>query len=497
LTVTDEGGLRSKDQVTVVVIWSNDPPTANAGENQDVLVGDVVQLDGLSSTDPDDGIETYTWLQVEVTEPTVTLHDNQTGKAYFTAPALEEGQDELDLVFQLRVVDHQGAAASAITHVKVNGPESGPAADAGPGQMAAYGANVALDGSGSSDPDGEIVTWHWEQIEGDPVTLLNAATATAGFTAPAKDPDEDFKILNFILTVTDDDGLTDVDTVLVNVCDDPNAGTPPVADAGPDQTATVGEDVTLDGGNSYDPDTLSNMTITLNDFTFQITEGLDDDPGVPGNLVGVQSAVEANSPMTFTSNNLINTDGNFTVFLFDWQSETLETIATSDNWWGTTLDEEIDLLIHDRSDDANLPDVNYEAAAGVIADTGSSLSYPPIAEAGDEQAVDPDTIVTLSCEGGYDPDGSMTFQWSQTEGPTVDLRDADLCEAYFVAPEITDEQAEEEDGNVLTFKLVVTDPYGFYDEDSTVVNINQTEDDDQNTHSTSGCFIQTMSALFR
>ena len=119
-----------------------------------------------------------------------------------------------------------------------------------------------------------------------------------------------------------------------------------------------------------------------------------------------------------------------------------------------------------------------------------------MAESGDEQAADPDTTVTLSCTGAYDPDGTMTYQWTQTEGPLVELKNADLCEAYFVAPTITDEQAEEEDGNVLTFKLVVTDPSGFYDEDTTVVNINQVEDDDANTYSTSGCFIQTTNASF-
>ena len=54
------------------------------------------------------------------------------------------------------------------------------------------------------------------------------------------------------LTVTDDDGATNTDTTTADITEAPN--TPPVADAGPDQAVTVGDNVALDGSGSSDLD---------------------------------------------------------------------------------------------------------------------------------------------------------------------------------------------------------------------------------------------------
>jgi serine protease len=65
------------------------------------------------------------------------------------------------------------------------------------------------------------------------------------------------------LTVTDGDGATGTDTASVIVTA-PNQ--PPVADAGLDQTAFVGETVTFDGSGSYDPDgTIESYAWDFND----------------------------------------------------------------------------------------------------------------------------------------------------------------------------------------------------------------------------------------
>ncbi|MCK4445105.1 MAG: PKD domain-containing protein, partial [Thermoplasmata archaeon] len=58
-------------------------------------------------------------------------------------------------------------------------------------------------------------------------------------------------IYNVTLTVTDEDGATDADICIITVLLE---NQPPVADAGPDQTVYVGNDVQFDGSGSYDPD---------------------------------------------------------------------------------------------------------------------------------------------------------------------------------------------------------------------------------------------------
>jgi hypothetical protein len=73
-----------------------------------------------------------------------------------------------------------------------------PVADAGPDQIGARAGNIQLDGSGSFDPDGDPITFQWQQIAGPAVALANATTARPSFTAA------DGQTYSFRLTVRDD-----------------------------------------------------------------------------------------------------------------------------------------------------------------------------------------------------------------------------------------------------------------------------------------------------
>ena len=97
-----------------------------------------------------------------------------------------------------------------------------PVASPGADHAADPGASVTLDGSRSTDPDGEALTYAWEQVSGASVTLSGADTARATFTAPAEPED-----LVFRLTVTDPGDLSDSDEVTVTVGD----GAPDFGDA--------------------------------------------------------------------------------------------------------------------------------------------------------------------------------------------------------------------------------------------------------------------------
>jgi len=90
-----------------------------------------------------------------------------------------------------------------------------PQADAGSDQDVFEGDAVMLNGGSSSDPDGRLASYLWEQIDGPTVTLVNSQSSKATFTAPAVAEAGDS--LTFRMTVTDDGGLTDSDTCVVTV----------------------------------------------------------------------------------------------------------------------------------------------------------------------------------------------------------------------------------------------------------------------------------------
>lgn len=76
------------------------------------------------------------------------------------------------------------------------------------------GSAVNLDGSASSDPDGEITGYLWQQTSGEAIELTNANTAVAQFTAPQVTTTTQYI---FQLTVTDNQQATATDTVTVTV----------------------------------------------------------------------------------------------------------------------------------------------------------------------------------------------------------------------------------------------------------------------------------------
>lgn len=83
---------------------------------------------------------------------------------------------------------------------------SAPVADAGPDQTVAEGTDVSFDGSGSGDADGDIVDYAWDFGDGE--------TATGPTPSHAFADDGAYTVT---LTVTDEGGMTDTDTVVVTV----------------------------------------------------------------------------------------------------------------------------------------------------------------------------------------------------------------------------------------------------------------------------------------
>lgn len=128
-----------------------------------------------------------------------------------------------------------------------------PTADAEAASTTAEGFTATLDGTGSADSDGQIVTYHWTQTAGTPVTLADPYAAQTSFTMPPYQANPSQDNLSFKLLVTDNKGY--MDEASLQVVDRLNE--PPVAED---------DDAQVSAGNDVDIPVLNNDTDPDNDL---------------------------------------------------------------------------------------------------------------------------------------------------------------------------------------------------------------------------------------
>jgi hypothetical protein len=125
-----------------------------------------------------------------------------------------------------------------------------PVANAGKDANAITGQPVTLDGSGSYDPEGALITYAWSFArvpQGSTVT--DASLSDPASPKPMFTPDRDGTYA--IGLIVSDGVLRDEDEVLIASA---AANVAPNANAGPDRDVVTGEPVTLNGSASNDPD---------------------------------------------------------------------------------------------------------------------------------------------------------------------------------------------------------------------------------------------------
>jgi chitinase len=231
-----------RDTGTSSLEQPNQPPNANAGNDQNVEVNTQVNLDGSKSSDQDGEIVSYKWEQTGGAEIDLKQSDAQT--ASFDVP---ESAADSTLTFKLTVVDDKDASdpdevtveiGSAVnneaqqtdtntnqqTDTNTNTDEQtetkqveqniSPKADAGGDKNAEVNTEVKLNGGDSSDEDGEIVSYKWERTDGPKVDLKNGDEKTASFDVPESAADSK---LSFKLKVVDDKDASDSDNTTVEV----------------------------------------------------------------------------------------------------------------------------------------------------------------------------------------------------------------------------------------------------------------------------------------
>ena len=177
-------GLTSRFGVFSAVLPPlNQNPTANAGADQNVTIGATVNLSG-SGTDPDAGdVLAFSWAFVSrPAGSAAALNNAGTANASFVA--------DVAGTYDVRLTVNDGHGGTATDDVRIVAAGTGnraPIANAGPDQAAVTGAVVILNGTGSSDPDGNPITlFVWTFVSrpaGSGAVLSNATTANASFTA--------------------------------------------------------------------------------------------------------------------------------------------------------------------------------------------------------------------------------------------------------------------------------------------------------------------------
>ena len=491
LTVTDNDSNTASDQVVVIVSPEvvNQPPTVNAGNDVSItLPTNSTNLTAVAS-DTDGSVDTYLWSQ-RSGPSTATLAGTATN--VLTASGLVEGTYQ----FRITVTDNDNASVFDEVSVTVL-PEvvnTPPTANAGADQVINLPTNSTnLNGSGS-DPDGSIATYLWEKVGGPAATLTNPNTAVLTLAGLLEG------IYTFRLTVTDNDGATDSDDVVVTVI---AANQNPTANAGADITITLPTNSIILNGSGADADgtiasyawvqlsgpstsnvvtpsaavTVVNglvegvyemqLTVTDNDGAEDIDVTNITVLSAPVNVPPAVSAGEDES-ITLPTNSVVlagtanDTDG--TISSYTWSKitgpstfalsgETTSTLTASDLVAGNYI---FRLTVVDNDGATAFDDVQVNVAPEIV-------NQAPSANAGPNRLINLPMNMLVLNGSGTDNDGTVaSFAWTKTSGPaatlsgenTADLSLSDLVEGIY------------------TFQLVVTDDQGATGTDEAIVTVN-------------------------
>jgi len=344
LVVRDSRGAEATDTVTITT--PNRPPSANAGPDVTVRVRDRAMLSGAGSSDPDGDPLTYRWRLLSRPAGSVAVPGPATGVASSLVPDLA-GR------YVLQLVVNDGRADSAPDEVVVATANSAPVARAGAGATAAVGETVRLDGSTSSDADGDSLRFAW--------TLVARPTGSGAGLVNPTDVRPSIRIdrtglYRLRLVVSDGVATSAPDEVEIDT-----RNTAPVAHAGSDAHVALGETVTLDGSGSTDVD---GDTLT---FSWSFTS------------VPAGSAAALSSPSSVTPQFSVDRPGTYVAQLI-----VSDGVATS-------------------------------VADTVVVTTRNSA---PVARAGADVAAVAQQRVPLDGSASSDPEGSpLTFAWALTVVP--------------------------------------------------------------------------------
>ena len=353
---------------------------------------------------------------------------------------------------------------------------TGPIADAGQSRTNVPAGTVNLDGSGSSDPEGDEITFKWVQTGGTSVELTGADQAQASFTGVAGEA------YVFQLQVRDSFGESSTDVVSITMEAAPLpqpeiisfVASPVEINEGGISSLTwatqYADEITISGVGSVgfdgtvlvSPEATTEYTLTASNSVGSVSASVTvtviivEPPPIPDPVINFFTAI----PDTIV-------EGEFTTL--SWSTEHADTVSISGlgqvNADGSLVLAPTETMEYVLTATNEAGSVTASVTVTVIPEEPPPPpNRAPVAHAGADQVLNQAGTVTLDGSASFDPDGdTLTYQWVQVSGRPATLTGADT-----VNPTFTAEQGS------YTFRLIVDDGRGLTDTDEVdifVVNV--------------------------
>jgi hypothetical protein len=467
-------GLAS-DSSSVRISTGNTPPVANAGANRSVSVGATVALNGSGSIDVDGDPLSYSWTLTQRPAGSSAVLAGAANSIVRTFTADRPG------TYAAQLIVNDGKVDSAPSGVIITTQNTPPVANAGASQTVTARGMVQLNGSASTDVDGDPLTYRWSLIAvpgGSTAALSNPTAVNPTFTAD--------KVGLYVAQLIVSDGKVNGAPSMVTIT---TQNTAPVARAGSARTVSVNSVVQLSGATSTDVD---GDALTWQWSLITVPAG---STAALNNTTGVNPTFTADLPGTYVAQLIVN-DGKVN------SAPATVTIATNSqqapaanaglnqtvkhgslvtlNGSGTDpqgraltfqwslLNKPADSSAAMSGNTAARPtftaDVPGNYVAQLIVNNGLLSSPPatvtvtttntaPVANAGPEQTVTAGSAVTLSGDASSDADNDpLSYAWSLTSKPASS--NATMSAAGSAGPTFVADEA-----GVYVAQLIVSDQF--------------------------------------
>jgi len=221
------------------IVFGNITPIAKVGPKILTQVGETIWLDGSSSYDEDGNLLKYNWqLKSRAESSQATLTDNQIMRPSMTIDVA--GSYEVELT----VTD--GSRTSEPDSLKIETSNTPPIANPGDNKSVQVGDVITLDGSRSSDINGDRLIYSWsisKKPESSTATLSSTSMIRPVLSIDAKG--------EYVIQLLVNDGSVDSEPKTIKLFTE---NLPPIANAGNDISETIGNTVEINGNQSFDPE---------------------------------------------------------------------------------------------------------------------------------------------------------------------------------------------------------------------------------------------------